>query len=137
VRLFSTVDLANALEQEKVQGNAGRIAGTLLRLDLVVHLPRACIANTTTTKAAKPLHLFTAEQLAAGFSPWLNIESALWRCGHGIQAVSFPGGTARPRLSGSSQGSGHTASLIACARIAWRRKTTWLRLRPAQRSRSC
>lgn len=36
VRFFSTVDLVNALEQEKAQGKAGRIAGTLLRLDLVV-----------------------------------------------------------------------------------------------------
>ena len=36
VRFFSTVDLVNALEQEKAQGRAGRIAGTLLRLDLVI-----------------------------------------------------------------------------------------------------
>lgn len=35
-RFFSTVDLVNALEQEKAQGKAGRIAGTLLRLDLVI-----------------------------------------------------------------------------------------------------
>ncbi len=36
VRFFSTVDLVNALEREKAQGKAGRIAGTLLRLDLVI-----------------------------------------------------------------------------------------------------
>jgi DNA replication protein DnaC len=36
VRFFSTVDLVNALEQEKARGLAGRIAGTLLRLDLVI-----------------------------------------------------------------------------------------------------
>jgi DNA replication protein DnaC len=36
VRFYSTVDLANALEQEKAQGKAGRIAASLLRLDLVV-----------------------------------------------------------------------------------------------------
>jgi DNA replication protein DnaC len=36
VRFFSTVDLVNALEQEKARGLAGRIASTLLRLDLVV-----------------------------------------------------------------------------------------------------
>jgi len=36
VRFYSTVDLANALEQEKVQGRAGRIAASLLRLDLVI-----------------------------------------------------------------------------------------------------
>ena len=36
VRFFSTVDLVNALEQEKAQGKAGRIAASLLRLDLVI-----------------------------------------------------------------------------------------------------
>ncbi len=36
VRFFSTVDLANALEQEKAAGKAGRIALGLLRMDLVI-----------------------------------------------------------------------------------------------------
>lgn len=36
VRFYSTVDLVNALEQEKVQGKAGRIALSLLRMDLVI-----------------------------------------------------------------------------------------------------
>jgi DNA replication protein DnaC len=36
VRFYSTVDLVNALEQEKVQGKAGRIAASLLRMDLVI-----------------------------------------------------------------------------------------------------
>lgn len=36
VRFYSTVDLANALEQEKAEGRAGRIAASLLRLDLVI-----------------------------------------------------------------------------------------------------
>jgi DNA replication protein DnaC len=36
VRFYSTVDLVNALEQEKAQGRAGRIATSLLRLDLVI-----------------------------------------------------------------------------------------------------
>ena len=36
VRLYSTVDLVNALEQEKAQGKAGRIAASLLRMDLVI-----------------------------------------------------------------------------------------------------
>jgi hypothetical protein len=33
---YSTVDLVNALEQEKAQGRAGRIATSLIRLDLVI-----------------------------------------------------------------------------------------------------
>ena len=36
VRFYSTVDLVNALEQEKAQGRAGRIAMSLMRMDLVV-----------------------------------------------------------------------------------------------------
>ena len=36
VRFYSTVDLVNALEQEKAQGKAGRIALGLARMDLVV-----------------------------------------------------------------------------------------------------
>jgi DNA replication protein DnaC len=36
VRFYSTVDLVNQLEQEKAQGKAGRIASSLLRVDLVI-----------------------------------------------------------------------------------------------------
>lgn len=36
VRFYSTVDLVNALEQEKNQGKAGRIALSLLRIGLVI-----------------------------------------------------------------------------------------------------
>jgi DNA replication protein DnaC len=36
MRFYSVVDLVNALEQEKVQGHAGRIAASLLRMDAVV-----------------------------------------------------------------------------------------------------
>ena len=36
MRFFSTVDLVNALEREKRDGKAGRIALPLMRLDLVI-----------------------------------------------------------------------------------------------------
>lgn len=36
VRFYSTVDLVNALEREKADGRAGRIALNLLRMDLVI-----------------------------------------------------------------------------------------------------
>ena len=36
VRFYSTIDLVNALEQEKAQGRAGRIAASMLRLDIVI-----------------------------------------------------------------------------------------------------
>jgi DNA replication protein DnaC len=36
VRFFSTVELVNALEQEKAQGRAGQIAGRLIHADLII-----------------------------------------------------------------------------------------------------
>lgn len=36
VRFYSTIDLVNALEQEKARGLAGRIADSMLRLDAVI-----------------------------------------------------------------------------------------------------
>lgn len=36
VRFYSTVDLVNALEQEKTAGKAGRLAFALMRMDLVI-----------------------------------------------------------------------------------------------------
>ncbi len=36
VRFYSTVDLVNALEQEKAQGKAGRLAASLVNMDLVI-----------------------------------------------------------------------------------------------------
>ena len=36
VRFYSTVDLVNALEQEKAHGRAGRMAMSLLRMDLII-----------------------------------------------------------------------------------------------------
>lgn len=36
VRFYSTVDLVNALEQEKARGLAGRIAASMLRMDAVI-----------------------------------------------------------------------------------------------------
>jgi len=36
VRFYSTVDLVNLLEQEKAHGKAGRIAASLIRIDLVI-----------------------------------------------------------------------------------------------------
>ena len=36
VRFYSTVDLVNALEREKAEGRAGRIALTLMHMDLII-----------------------------------------------------------------------------------------------------
>ncbi|CAG4900915.1 unnamed protein product [Acidocella sp. C78] len=66
VRFFSTVELVNALEQEKAQGKAGQIAGRLIHADLVIldelgYLPSApqaelccsiCSASSTSAPAS-------------------------------------------------------------------------------------
>ena len=44
VRFFSTIELVNALEQEKAKGKAGQIAETLVRLDLLI-LDEVCGAT--------------------------------------------------------------------------------------------
>ncbi|MBB3319345.1 DNA replication protein DnaC [Rhizobium sp. BK176] len=36
IRFFSTIELANVLEQEKAKGKAGQIAETLVRLNLLI-----------------------------------------------------------------------------------------------------
>ena len=36
LRFYSTVDLVNALKQEKAQGKAGRVATSLLRMDPII-----------------------------------------------------------------------------------------------------
>lgn len=59
VRFYSTVDLANALEQEKAQSRAGRIAASLLRLDLVIldelgYLPFSQAGGGVAVPSAEP-----------------------------------------------------------------------------------
>ena len=66
MRFSSTVDLVNALEQEKVMNKAGQLAERLLRLDLVIldelgylpfspsggHCCSTCSANSTSAPAS-------------------------------------------------------------------------------------
>jgi hypothetical protein len=72
------------LEQEKAQGKAGRIALSLLRIDLVI-LDELTTSESTTEQTIKEdddtdktLHLSTADRNKFGFHPWLIIESARW-----------------------------------------------------------
>ena len=45
VRFFSTVELVNALEQEKADGKAGKIAEALTKTDLVILPSRRLLRN--------------------------------------------------------------------------------------------
>lgn len=52
VRFYSTVDLVNLLEQEKASGKAGKLAFSLLRMDLVIldelgYLPSRSVKKTS------------------------------------------------------------------------------------------
>src|SRR5487761_2510474 len=47
VRFFSTVELVNALEQEKAQGRSGQIAGRLVHSDLVILYELTSVVITT------------------------------------------------------------------------------------------
>ncbi len=56
VRFTSTVDLVNALEAEKAQGKAARIAASLARLDMLIldelgYLPFSQAGDATMTTA--------------------------------------------------------------------------------------
>ena len=54
VRFYCTVDLVNALEAEKAQGKAGRIAQSLLRMDLVI-LDLCGVTSSDTCRSARPV----------------------------------------------------------------------------------
>ena len=58
VRFFSTVELVNALEQEKAQGRAGQIAERLVRLDLVI-LDELGYLPFSASGGALPFHLLS------------------------------------------------------------------------------
>ena len=74
VRFYSTVDLVNALEQEKAQGKAGRIAASLQRMDLVIldelgsvriSVCEAVESVTQSTRASPPLQAIPLPGLIA------------------------------------------------------------------------
>jgi len=74
VRFFSTIELVNALEQEKAQGKAGKIAEALVKTDLVVldelgYLPFS-VANR---KNLVTLELLNSERIS---TPWHSFSLA-------------------------------------------------------------
>lgn len=80
VRFYSTVDLANALEQEKAQGRAGRIAASLLRLDLVIldelgYLPFSQVGGALLFHLLSQLHEHTSVAITTNldFGEWSSV----------------------------------------------------------------
>jgi DNA replication protein DnaC len=77
VRFYSTVDLVNALEQEKAQGKAGRIAASLLRMDMVI-LDELGYLPFTQSGAALLFHLLSGLYEHTSVVITTNLDFAEW-----------------------------------------------------------
>jgi DNA replication protein DnaC len=80
VRFYSTVDLVNALEQEKSQGRAGRIAMSLGRMDLVVldelgYLPFSQAGGALLLHLLSKLYEHTSVMITTNltFAEWFSV----------------------------------------------------------------
>lgn len=80
VRFYSTVDLVNLLEQEKATGKAGKLAFTLMRMDLVIldelgYLPFSQTGGALLFHLLSKLYEHTSVMITTNltFSEWGNV----------------------------------------------------------------
>lgn len=80
VRFYSTIDLANLLEREKREGKAGRIALTLMRMDLIIldelgYLPFSQAGGALLFHLLSKLYEHTSVIITTNlnFAEWANV----------------------------------------------------------------
>ena len=107
VRFFSTIELVNALQQEKAKGKAGQIAESLTRLDLVIldelgYLPFSASGGALCRRGNSPPDCFlillhpSAEQALRTHQRRHHHQPQLQRMGHGLRRRQDDHRTARP-----------------------------------------
>ena len=126
VRFYSTVDLVNVLEREKRDGRAGRIALTLMRVDLIIldelgYLPFSQIGGALLFHLLSKLYEHTSVIIIVisgrpETSP-TDSSTAVWRRSRALnQGSRFTksGRSAQPRTSGR-RSSMHYPGRSVCA----------------------